>query len=190
MVINWKKCLGAIALATLASFPAFASENWEVILCNPAPTCVGDCRPWAVARPQAAGPAPAGCMPSGSYPSYEFAKRSADMLSGKAPGGAGFSEFDRFYSDGDRYRKSKDLFNGGQAYQNAASRAGSLEEYLYVAEALMAVNDLQGAWNALLRARDLATRKAQFTLVGDAFARSGRSDQAQISYDRARMATQ
>lgn len=190
MDLKWKTCLTGAALVASMSSPAFANEIWEVILCNPAPTCVGDCRPWAVARPQPANPAPAGCMASGSYPSFEFARRNADVLSGRMGSGSGFSEFDRFFADGDRYRRSNDAFNARLAYQNAANRAGSLEEYLYAAQALMAVNDMQGAWNLLNRARDLANRKAQLTVVGDAFAKAGRADQAQLCYERARMATQ
>lgn len=184
--------MGIAGAALLGALPsaALSQEMWEVLLCNPAPTCVGDCRPWAVARPQPGGIAPAGCMASGSFPSFEFARRNADVLSGRMPAGAGFSEFDRFYADGDRYRKANDLFNARLSFQNAATRAGSLEEFLYAAHALMAVNDMQGAWNVLSRARDLAKRKAQMTVVGDAFAKAGRADQAQQLYERARMATQ
>lgn len=184
------KAFSGLALLIALPAPALSQEIWEVLLCNPAPTCVGDCRPWAVARPQPAGAAPAGCMASGSFPSFEFARRNADVLSGRMPGGGGFSEFDRFYAEGDRYRRANDMFNARLAYQNAATRAGSLEEFLYAAHALTAVNDMQGAWTALARARDLAFRKTQMTLVGDAFARAGRADQAQLLYERARLATQ
>lgn len=190
MELNWKTWFAGIALVVSLPSLALANETWEVIVCNPAPSCVGDCRPWAVARPQAASPAPPGCIPGGSYPGFEFARRNADALSGAALGGAGFSEFDRFYADGERYRKSNDMTNARLAYQNAASRASSLEEYFYVAHALLAVNDQQGAWNALFRARDMASRRAQLTVVGDAFAKSGRADQAQLCYERARMAAQ
>lgn len=189
MELNWKTWFTGIALVMSLPSPALANETWEVIMCNPAPSCVGDCRPWAVARPQSANPAPPGCMPGGSYPGFEFARRNADALSGKSPGG-GFSEFDRFYADGDRYRRSNDMMNARLAYQNAGSRAGSLEEYLYVAHALLAVNDQQGAWNALFRSRELANRKAQLTLVGDAFAKAGRDDQARLCYEQARVAAQ
>lgn len=184
------RAFSGMALLVALPAPALSQEIWEVLLCNPAPTCVGDCRPWAVARPQPAGVAPAGCMASGSFPSFEFARRNADVLSGRMPSGAGFSEFERFYAEGNRHRKANDTFNARLAYQNAANRAGSLEELLYAAHALMAVNDMQGAWNMLFRARDLATRKAHMTLVGDAFAKAGRADQAQLLYERARLATQ
>lgn len=168
---------------------ATAEESWTVIMCNPSPMCIGDCRPMALIRPQSAA-IPAGCNRMGSYPSYDFARRNADSFNGKAPTAGGTDSFDYYFAEGERYRVLGDKLNAQKYYQNAAARASVMDEVLLVGEALIAMGDMQGGISALTRARDLSGRKVQYLMVGDAFKKIERMDQAQICYDRARNATQ
>lgn len=171
------------------SLPAVAEESWGVILCNPAPMCVGDCRPMALVRPHSAA-VPAGCNPIGSFPSYDFARRNADSFNGKPPAVGGLDNFDYFYAEAERFRAIGDRLNAQKWYQNAAAKASVMDEVLLVGEAMIANGDVQDGVSALVRARDLSSRKAQLTMVGDAFKKADRMDQAQICYDRARNASQ
>lgn len=171
------------------SLTAIAEESWAVIMCNPSPMCIGDCRPLALIRPQFAA-IPAGCGLMGTYPSYDFARRNADSVNGKAPAVGGLDNFDYYFIEGERYRVLGDRLSAQKLYQNAASKASVMDEALLVGEALIAAGDTQGGISALMRARDLSGRKAQYMMVGDAFKKAERMDQAQICYDRARSATQ
>lgn len=171
------------------SLTAAAEESWAVIMCNPSPTCIGDCRPLALIRPQSAA-TPTGCSLMGTYPSYDFARRNADSFNGKAPAVGGLDSFEYYFAEGERYRVLGDKLNAQKFYQNAAARASVMDEVLLVGEALVAIGDAQGGVSALTRARDLSSRKAQYMMVGDAFKKAERMDQAQICYDRARNATQ
>ncbi len=166
-----------------------ADESWTAIMCNPAPNCMGDCRPTAMVRSQSAA-IPLGCRQMGIFPSYDFARRNADSFNGKPPAAGSVESFDRYFSEGERYRKLGDGLSSRQMYQKAASQAAVMDEALLVGEALLAVGDVQGGIDALTRARDLSSRKIQYSMVGDAFKKADRLDQAQICYDRARNATQ
>lgn len=171
------------------SMAATAGETWTVVMCNPAPMCTGDCRPLAIVRPQSAG-VPAGCNQMGSYPSFDFARRNADSFNGKAPGMGGMEGFEYHFAEAERYRAAGDTINSRKFYTNAAARASAVEEVLLVGEALIASGDMFGGIEQLKRARDLSSRKVQYQMVGDAFKKIDRLDQAQICYDKARNATQ
>ena len=171
------------------SLPAVAVESWAVIMCNPAPMCIGDCRPIALVRPLLAA-APIGCSQMGTYPSYDFARRNADSFNGRPPAIGGLDNFDYYFTEGERYRALGDKLNAQKFYQNAASKASTMDEMLLVGEAMVAFGDVQAGISTLVRARDLSSRKVQLTMVGDAFKKAGRMDQAQICFDRARNASQ
>lgn len=180
----------AALLAVACALPAAVSAQvWEVIVCNPLPTCQGDCRPWALAR-QPGTPPPQGCSPTGTFPSFELAKRNADVMSGKPPSMPAPGSFEFYMAESERFRQRGDMINARNMLQNAASRASSLEDSLYVSSAFGSIGDLPAALNALTRAKDLASRRAQFQIVGDAYMKLGRADLAQQMYDRARTATQ
>jgi hypothetical protein len=180
----------AASLAFACALPAVVSAQvWEVIVCNPLPTCQGDCRPWAIAR-QPGSPPPQGCSPAGTFPSFELAKRNADVMSGKPPSMPSPGSFEFYMAESERLRQRGDMINARNMLQNAASRASSLEDSLYVSSAFASIGDMPAALNAATRARDLASRRAQFQIVGDAFMKLGRADLAQQMYDRARTATQ
>lgn len=179
-----------IGLALLGvSVTAAAEEAWTMMMCNPSPMCMGDCRPLALVRPQSVA-IPAGCSRMGSYPSYDFARRNADSFNGKAPSAGGTDSFDHYFAEAERYRAQGDMLNAQKFYQNAEARASIMDEVLLVGEALIAIGNMQGGIAALTRARDLSSRKVQLLMVGDAFKKIERMDQAQICYDRARNATQ
>ena len=179
-----------LGLAFLSfSLTAAAEESWAVIMCNPSPLCIGDCRPLALIRPQSAT-IPAGCSLMGTYPTYDFARRNADSFNGRAPTIGGLDNFDYYFTEGERYRLLGDKLNAQKLYQNAAAKASGMDEVLLVGEALIAIGDMQGGISALTRARDLSGRKVQYLMVGDAFKKIERMDQAQICYDRARNANQ
>lgn len=168
---------------------AVAEESWRVLMCNPAPMCIGDCRPMAMVRRQSVG-IPSGCSQMGTYPSYDFARRNADSFNGKPPSFGSLDNFDYYFAEGERYRALDDRLNAQRLYQSAASKASGMDEVLLVGEAMVAVGDVQGGISTLVRARDLSSRKVQLTMVGDAFKKAERMDQAQICYDRARNASQ
>jgi tetratricopeptide (TPR) repeat protein len=183
----------ALGLSALfLSRSGLANDFWTVLMCQPAPTCIGDCRPQAMVFKQAAASQPAlkGCIQTATYPSYDFARRSADTMNGRPPQPPSLSSFDFYFSEGEKFRARNDRINALNMYQNAASRAGSMEEWYYLAESYAAMNDTAKTWDALARAKDLSSRKLQYQLVGDAFAKAGRHDQAQQLYDKMRNATQ
>lgn len=171
-----------------ASLAAQAEESWSVLMCNPAPTCTGECRPLALVRPQSAA-ITSGCSPMGKYQSYDFARRSADSFNGKPPSLGGLDSFGYSYSEAERLRALNDWYGAQQQYRDALSKASGMDEVLLVAEALVAGGEVQAGITALTRARDLSSMKAQLTMVGDAFTKAGRPDQARICYERARDST-
>ena len=186
MRIAYSMLLAAGLLAT--SLASRAEEGWKVLMCNPAPTCTGECRPLALVRPQSAT-FTQGCNGMGSYQSYEFARRNADSFNGKPPSLGGHDSFGYSYSEAERLRVMGDWYAAQQQYRDAMAKATGMDEVLLVAEGLIAGGDVQAGITALTRARDLSSMKSQYTMVGDAFGRAGRPDQARICYERARDST-
>lgn len=174
-----------LAMCLLGGSVTVHAEDWSVLMCNPAPTCTGECRPQAIVRPQSAT-APTGCGVMGRYQSYDFARRSADSFNGKPPSLGGLNSFEFSFNEAERLRALGDWHNAQQQYRDALSKASGMDEVLTVAEALVAGGDVQAGIAALTRARDLSSSKAQYTMVGDAFTKAGRPDQARICYERAR----
>lgn len=189
MLRFFKKILLSAAILLNFSLPAAADESWLVIMCNPSPMCIGDCRPLAMVRPQSAA-VPSGCSQMGTYPAYDFARRNADSFNGKPPAMGGLDDFDYYFNEGERSRAMNDRLGAQRLYLTALSKASAMDEVLIAGEALIAVGATQEGISALMRARDLSSRKVQYTMVGDAFKKAERMDQAQICYDRARNANQ
>ena len=186
-----EKIKWAAPLLTLFLMPQLhAAENWQVVNCNPDVRCTSECRTWAYVRSYSSTTTPAGCILGGVYPSFDFAKRNADLISGRPPGVSMGQGFDHAFQEGERLRKNGDAYNAKLMYQNAVRKAATMEEFLYAGEALLAIGDSWNAIDALTRARDLSSRKVQFMLTGDALTKAGRTDLARDAYDRAAKATQ
>lgn len=164
---------------------AHADGAWAVWMCNPEVTCIGDCRPLAIVPPKSATLLP-GCGSIGNYQSYDFARRNADSFNGKPPAMGGMDSFDYYFNEGELARALNNSFNAQKLYRDAMSRASSMDELLVVGEALIEVGDIQNGIGALVRAKELSNRKVQFMMLGDAFKKAERMDQARICYDKAR----